>query len=264
MNKLDSVMTVKIDAFEGPFDLLFHLIEKNKLDIYDIPISLITDQYLDFINKMNVMDLDATSEFLVMASTLLHIKSRMLLPVDDGGEEDAQDPRNELVVSMLEYKRYKDFTASLREKAAYWADACYRPAGLDYAPANAADENERLYLNISQPTLYDMDGNRLLSVYRNLLKLDRMRHEQVEGKVNKIIGREHITLALKIKEIAGYLAHKRRFLFQKIFNPANTPRLGVIVAFTAVLELSQQNLLSLRQKRLFGGLLVSRRESKAS
>ena len=253
--------TVKIDAFEGPFDLLFHLIEKNKIDIYDIPISLITDQYLDYIERMQVMDLEVASEFLVMASTLLHIKSRMLLPAPPGddGTDEAADPRDELVVSMLEYRKYKEFTKSLRDNQSYWGDAYYRPAG-----ATEPDGDIKAHLGAEQLTLFDMDRNRLLTVYRGLLESNRRRHENIDGKINKIIEREQITLSLKIKEIISYLSIKPRFLFQKLFNPAKVSKLNIITAFIALLELTQQNRLNLRQKKLFGALLVSRKERKAS
>jgi segregation and condensation protein A len=98
---------VKLEVFEGPLDLLLHLIEKNKIDIYDIPIALITEQYMDYLKEMEKQDLDNMSEFLVMAATLLKIKSRMLLPQEETDEEEPEDPRQELVERLLEYKKYR-------------------------------------------------------------------------------------------------------------------------------------------------------------
>ncbi|MCL2059888.1 MAG: segregation/condensation protein A [Oscillospiraceae bacterium] len=251
--------TIKIDAFEGPFDLLFHLIEKNKFDIYDIPISLIADQYLDYVVSMQKMDLDVAGDFLVMASTLMHIKSRLLLPAPGGGDGDEEDadPRDELVVSILEYRKYKEFSASLRDKAAYWGGAKYREADL-YGPGGESGVSFP-----EQQTLFDMDRGRLLMVYRNLVDARRRRHENVEAKVGKIVERDHVTLANKIKDILDYLTRKPRFLFQKLYNPATMPKLDIIVGFNALLELSQQSRVALRQRKLFGGLFVSRRERKA-
>ena len=296
--------TIKIDAFEGPFDLLFHLIEKNKVDIYDIPISLIADQYLDYVAAMHEMDLDIASEFLVMAATLMHIKSRMLLPVmREEGDGEEEDPRNELVISILEYRKYKEFSASLRDNAAYWGEARYRAAGIDEAEAAYGADGARLAdgtggtvgtggsgiaadaalaptgnmgigsdaapggnmrIAADQFSFFDMDRNRLLSVYRDLLEARRRRHENVTAKVGRSIEREQVTMSEKIKEILNYLARKPRFLFQKLFNASALSKLDVIVGFNALLELSQQNLITLRQKRQFGGLLVSRRERKRS
>jgi segregation and condensation protein A len=107
---------IKIEVFEGPFALLCHLIEKNKIDIYDIPISVIADQYMDYLFSMTELNLDIASEFLVMASTLLRIKSRLLLPVSSEAGEEQGDPRDELVISVLEYKKYKDIAQSLKNR----------------------------------------------------------------------------------------------------------------------------------------------------
>ena len=108
---------VKLEAFEGPLDLLLHLIEKNKVDIYDIPIVSITEQYMDYIAGMKKRDLDVASEFLVMAATLLEIKSRMLLPVEPEEEGEEEDPRAELVQQLLEYKMYKRMSMELKDRA---------------------------------------------------------------------------------------------------------------------------------------------------
>lgn len=106
---------VKLEAFEGPLDLLLHLIEKNKIDIYDIPIAEITDQYLSYVQAMKETDLDVMSEFLVMAATLLRIKSKMLLPVEESLPEEEQDPRLELVERLLEYKLYQHMAYELKD-----------------------------------------------------------------------------------------------------------------------------------------------------
>ena len=110
-----SAIDVKLNVFEGPLDLLLHLIEKNKVNIYDIPIVTITEQYLEYVNNMEEEDLDVMSEFLVMAATLIKIKSRMLLPKDEETEEDEEDPREELVRRLLEYKMYKYAAGELKD-----------------------------------------------------------------------------------------------------------------------------------------------------
>ncbi|HCE78715.1 MAG TPA: segregation/condensation protein A, partial [Lachnospiraceae bacterium] len=106
---------VKLQAFEGPLDLLLHLIEKNKIDIYDIPIAEITDQYLEYVRQMDHEDLDTTSEFMLMAATLIDIKCRMLLPREVNEEGEEEDPRDELVRQLLEYKEYKLLSMKLRD-----------------------------------------------------------------------------------------------------------------------------------------------------
>ena len=111
---------VKLQVFEGPLDLLLHLIDKNKVDIYDIPIAQITDQYMEYVNALKVRDLDTVSEFLVMAATLLDIKSRMLLPAETDEEGVEEDPRQELVARLLEYKMYKEMSYTLAERRKKW------------------------------------------------------------------------------------------------------------------------------------------------
>ena len=118
---------IKIENFEGPFDLLFHLIEKNKMNIYDIPINDITDQYMDYLYGMKELDMEVASEFLLMAATLLHIKSKLLLPSKKDKEEEAEvDPREELILKLIEYKKYKEFAESLRKREAQWEGAVYK------------------------------------------------------------------------------------------------------------------------------------------
>ncbi|MBO7515489.1 MAG: segregation/condensation protein A, partial [Lachnospiraceae bacterium] len=109
-------LSFKLEVFEGPLDLLLHLIEKNKVSIYDIPIVLITDQYLDYVSKMETQNLDIVSEFMVMAATLIDIKSRMLLPPEEDENGEEIDPREELVARLVEYKMYKTLSAQLKEQ----------------------------------------------------------------------------------------------------------------------------------------------------
>ena len=121
-------ISYKLDNFEGPLDLLLHLIEKNKVSIYDIPIVLITEQYLEYVNQMDHEDLDVVSDFLVMAATLLRIKSKMLLPVEKAdAEETGEDPRMELVNRLLEYKTYKYIAQELKDRAFLAAQTLYKP-----------------------------------------------------------------------------------------------------------------------------------------
>ena len=125
---LSDACIIKLNNFEGPFDLLFHLIEKNKVDIYDIPISEITDQYLDYLFAMQKMDLNVASEFLLMAANLLHIKSRMLLPKVKGETEQGEekDPRDELAEKLVEYKKYKELSLCLKKLGEEWSKAYYK------------------------------------------------------------------------------------------------------------------------------------------
>ena len=134
---------VKLEVFEGPLDLLLHLIEKNKIDIYDIPIALITEQYMDYLKEMEKQDLDNMSEFLVMAATLLKIKSRMLLPQEETDEEEPEDPRQELVERLLEYKMYKYMSFELRDRQLDADKMMFKKSTL---PPEVADFKEEINL----------------------------------------------------------------------------------------------------------------------
>jgi segregation and condensation protein A len=124
---LTHACTIKLEKFEGPFDLLFYLIEKNQIDIYDIPIAEITDQYLDYLTSMQELDLEIASEFLVVAATLLHIKSRMLLPKStQKPAEEESDPREELILKLVEYKKYKEFAKTLKDRELKWQRVHYK------------------------------------------------------------------------------------------------------------------------------------------
>ena len=245
---------VKTTVFEGPFDLLYHLIEKNKIDIYDIPISLITDQYLDYIFDMQQINLDITSEFLVMASTLLHIKSRLLLPrpASEGQEGDEGDPRDELVISIIEYKRNKDFSADLRAQHDYWSKACYRSPDL---------YNELAVAKFNEVTL-ELDPEKLFAVYRDLLLTNRSKMDQIDQKVEKIMERETVPLHLKVREILNHLKKIPGFFFHQIYDDRHASRMEIATAFFALLELTKQNRVRLKQEKTFGELYISRSDGK--
>ena len=256
---------VRLDAFEGPFDLLFHLIEKNKIDIYDIPISVVADQYMDHIFSMQEMDLEVAGSFLVMASTLLHIKSRLMLPAPAADGDGERDPREELVVSIIEYKKYKDFTSTLRAAARRWALAFYRPAKL-WDAAAALDEAGRRGFSAAASAaaadVADIDPDRLAQTYRALAEANRRKMAADVGeRVGKIVERDRAPVSHKIRLIIGWLARRRGFLFQKAFQGRRRGgRHDTAAAFMAVLELSRQHRLRIRQKKLFGGIFVSRME----
>jgi segregation and condensation protein A len=190
--------TIKIENFEGPFDLLFHLIEKNKIDIYDIPIALITEQYIDYIESMQEMDLEVTSEFLVMAATLLHIKSRMLLPkkVVSENEEESVDPRDELVARLLEYKKYKEFAGELKEREKVYELIYYKlPEVIEVENKNT----QLVGLNIDD----------LVSAFKNMLDKTEKEEKHKQKAFSQILVRDKVSVAKKIREISKVLRNKR-------------------------------------------------------
>ena len=189
---------LKLQVFEGPMDLLMHLIEKNKIDIYDIPIVTITDQYLEYVRQMEHSDMNVTSEFLVMAATLLDIKSRMLLPREEDEEGEEEDPRDELVRRLLEYKMYKFMSEELREKS--------RHAGLSYFREQDLPEEVRSYvppLNYEE-LIGDRTAQSLRNVFADVMKRRKSRVDPIRSGFGKI-HREVISVADKTLYIRAYL-----------------------------------------------------------
>ncbi len=226
---------VKLPAFEGPLDLLLHLIREDKIDIYDIPIALITHRYLQYIELMKELNLEIAGEFLVMASTLIHIKSRMLLPADEEAvPEGEDDPRLELVQRLLEYQAFKEASLSLKEREETWRDYFWRQpdeGGL------SEDEKE------TELPLFDLNLFDLIGALQTIL--DRVPAEAIE------ISREKLTVKDKIALIVERLEHEDTVSFEALFTHDST-RTEVIVTFIALLEVIRLGLARAYQDKEFG------------
>ncbi len=232
---------VKLDIFEGPLELLLHLIKKEEVNIQDIPIVKITDQYLEYLNLMRVLNLGVAGEFLVMAATLMHIKSRMLLPPEQRqvNEEEDEDPRGLLVRQLLEYEKFKDAASLLDKKEGEASELFYAP-GED--AAGFSDGQEPVF----DVSLFD-----LLGAFSSLLK--KPQEEFVE------IVQEKITVAEKIEAILGLVRLEKNVNFSKIFLDAAS-RIEMIVTFLALLELVRLKKLAARQTGRFGEVFISLNE----
>ncbi len=241
---LTRACTIKIDKFEGPFDLLFHLIEKNKIDIYDIPINEITDQYMDYLYSMQEMDLEIASEFLVMAATLLHIKSKMLLPDPKEKQEEEPDPREELVTRLVEYRKYKDFSKVLKEREEEWQKIYYKLP--EVVEIKREDE------------ILELSPEKLKTVYEELItrNIEKINRRAVE--MDKIIQHEKVTLRSKIKEITRILLKKTFFIFSEIFSLKKRPRIEVVTGFLAILEMAKLKKVRIEQKAFNSEIFVYR------
>ena len=222
-------ISFKINAFEGPLDLLLHLIDKNKVDIYDIPISMITDQYLEYLSQMDKYDAEVTSEFLVMAATLLDIKAKMLLPkeVDENGNEE--DPRAELVEKLLEYKMYKYMSYELKDKELIASKSMYKHATI---PDEVKEYEAPIDLD---EFIGDLTLLRLKTIFDDVVKRS---NEKVNAEALRYgrIQRESISVEDKIKQIREFVKEHESFSFRKLIESEVT-RLNIIVSFLAVLEL---------------------------
>jgi segregation and condensation protein A len=241
---LTKACTIKIQNFEGPFDLLFHLIEKNQVDIYDIPINEITDQYMDYLFQMQELDLEVASEFLVLASTLLHIKSKLLLPNTKESKENEIDPREELVLKLIQYKKYKQFAQMLKQKEVEWDKVFYKsPEEIDVKKQDepielSYEEIKRMYVNI---------------IERNERKMNKN-----TGKMTHILQQEKVSLKSKIREVIRTLLNKAYFRFSELFSLRNKSKLEVITGFMAVLELAKIKKVTITQQSPFSEILVYR------
>lgn len=241
-------LEVKLQVFEGPLDLLLHLIEKNKVDIYDIPIVEITEQYLDYVSKMPKDDLDLASEFLVMAATLIDIKSKMLLPkeIDENGEEI--DPRAELVEKLIEYKMYKYAAVELRDMQVYAGKSMYKEPTVpeevrQYEPPVDLDN-----------LLSDVDLTKLNEIFQMVLKRQVDKIDPVRSKFGKI-EMEEVSLPEKIEFVSTTIKKRKKCSFKQLLEQS-TSKVEVIVSFLAVLELIKVGEIEVRQEETFGDIYI--------
>lgn len=236
-------ISYKLEKFEGPLDLLLHLIEKNKVDIYDIPIVEITRQYLDYVSHMDREDLNVVSEFLVMAATLLDIKSKMLLPVEVNEEGEEEDPRAELVARLLEYKRYKMMAQEL-------ADLEENAQGLLFKPPTVPREVAKYEPPVDLDNLLDgLTLARLQRIFESVMKRQQDKVDPIRSSFG-VIRKEPVSLETKILNVMGYARQHRRFSFRQMLE-RQSDKLEVVVTFLAVLELMKIGKIRLTQEHIF-------------
>ena len=239
---------VKLDAFEGPLDLLLHLIRKHEIDIYDIPIALITEQYLGYIGLMQEMDLDLAGEFLVMAATLIHIKSRTLLPRPDPSQEDAEDeedPREALVRRLLEHQKYKAAAGLLHDRETLRGAQFGRPDASVAGAAGDAYEPE-----------FEVDLFSLLAAFRGVL-------ERASRKPPMVLPPDQISMEDRIDQLLARLSETEACGFEDLFTDGDGSRSFMIVTFLALLEMIRLKLIRVFQSVGFGAIRVYKRARPA-
>ncbi|MCH4193034.1 MAG: segregation/condensation protein A [Butyrivibrio sp.] len=244
-------LEVKLQVFEGPLDLLLHLIDKNKVDIYDIPIVTITQQYMDYIRQMQHDDMDVTSEFLVMAATLIDIKCRMLLPkeVNEDGEEE--DPRAELVEKLLEYKMYKYMSYELRDRQVN-ADLYF------YREKNIPEEIEGYEAPIDYGTLIGENNLSMLNgIFQGLLRRQEDRVDPVRSKFGKI-EKEEVDMDLKTEYVRDYIKVHKRFSFRQLLEKQHS-KSEIVVTFLVILEEMKLGEIEIEQQETFGDIVITSR-----
>lgn len=245
-------LEVKLQAFEGPLDLLLHLIEKNKVDIYDIPIVEITQQYMDTIRQMESEDLNVMSEFLVMAATLLDIKCRMLLPgeTDEDGEEE--DPRDELVRRLLEYKAYKYMSYELKDMQMDAGKAFYREPSLpeEVLSYRAPVDYDEL--------LGDTSLVKLQEIFRSCLRRQEQKVDPVRSRFGRI-EKDEVNIERKAKQVTDYIRTHERMNFRELLEKGGS-RMEVIVTFLVVLELMKTGMVCVEQESIESDIIITTRE----
>lgn len=242
-------LPVKIENFEGPLDLLLHLIDINKFNIFDIPIVEITEQYLEYVRNMKTKDLNVMSEFLVMAATLLEIKAKMLLPteVDEEGEEI--DPRQELVRKLLEYKMYKYMSYELKDRMQDAAKAMYKEPTI---PEEVESYIEPVDL---EKLIGDLTLKKLNDIFQSVMKRQNDKIDPVRSKFGRI-EKEEVSLEEKLDFVECYAKEHGTFSFQKLLEGQKS-KMQVVVTFLAILELMKNGKIVIKQEGTFADIIVT-------
>lgn len=236
-------ISIKLSSFEGPLDLLLHLIEKNKVDIYDIPIAEITDQYMEFLSEAAEEDLGIMSEFLVMAATLLDIKCRMLLPRPETEEAEEEDPRAELVKKLLEYKTYKYMSYELKDRMDEAEGVFFRDPSI---PGEVLAYREPVE---PEELLKGLTLEKLNKVFQGLMRRQNDRVDPIRSRFGRI-EKEPVSVSDRMLYLKEYAVTHRSFSFRSLLEGEKT-RTGVIVSFLCILELIKMGHLWAEQDQLF-------------
>ena len=235
---------IKIENFEGPLDLLCHLIEKNKMDIYDINLNEITDQYIQYLNQMEEMNLEIASEFIVMASTLLYLKSKNLLPKKEEEEEELTE--EELIRRIIEYKKFKEISKTLKQNYIETGNRYYK-------------EQENIKLP-KQKLEKEYDNKIIPKKYKELIERNSVKLNQNVKNIEKIAIVENYTVASKVKEMFKVLIKQKRFIFNKLFSLKQHNKQEIVTAFSGLLEMSRRKKVETTQEELFGDITVEKRK----
>ncbi len=242
-------LEVHLEAFDGPLDLLLHLIEKNKVDIYDIPISLITAQYMEYLDAAVDADMDVMSEFLVMAATLLDIKCKMLLPREVNSEGEEEDPRSELVEQLLEYKIYKYMSLELKDMGMDAGRSLFKESSL---PDEIKDMEVPVDYDVLLKGICLKDLER---IFKETLKRQEDRRDPVRSKFGKI-EKEEVSLEERTQELLLYSKTRESFSFKRLLRKYKG-KLQLVVTFLAVLELIRSENWKAVQKKDGGDIVIS-------
>ena len=249
MSEVLTQPNIHIREFEGPLDLLYSLIVKNDIDIFDIPIAEITEMYIGYLNQMKSLDMEIASEFIVMAATLIHIKSRIMLPskadLASGSEED---PREELVISLLRYRRCKMLAKELKSRNELYRDCVLR------LPATAKEMN----ISIIYPP-QEFVPEEFEKAVENVCKRNEIRFADISTKITHILKRDKLSVKERMKSVWLKITGKGKLFFHELFDGKKADRTDKIVSFLAVLELLRNNRIDVTQKKPFDVILIEQK-----
>ena len=242
-------LEVKLQVFEGPLDLLLHLIDKNKVDIYDIPIVEITRQYLEYIRQMETQDMNVMSEFLVMAATLLEIKCKMLLPkeVNEDGEEE--DPRAELVQKLLEYKMYKYMSYELKDRQIGAEKILYK------GPTLPKEVDEFTYPVDYEELIGDLNLSKLQEIFKSIVRKQEDKVDPIRSTFGRI-EKDEVNMDEKMDFVLEYARERKNFSFRSLLEGQHS-KMEVIVTFLVILELMKIGHINIEQEELFDDIVIS-------
>lgn len=246
-------LEVKLQVFEGPLDLLLHLIEKNKIDIYDIPIVEITEQYLDYIRQMQRSDMNVMSEFLVMAATLIDIKCKMLLPKEVNEEGEEEDPRAELVQKLLEYKMYKYMSYELKDRQVDAQRVLFKVPTL---PKEV--EEYRQPVDYEQ-LIGDINLSKLHEVFKSIVKKQGDKIDPIRSTFGKI-EKDEVDMDAKMLYVEEFVRNQRRCSFQRLFE-GQVSKMEMIVTFLVILELMKVGKIHIEQEHIFDDIIITANEA---
>lgn len=234
---------IKLENFEGPLDLLCHLVDKNKMDIDKVNISQITDQYIEYLNAMEELNLEIASEFIVMLSTLVYLKSKHLLPKE--GEDEEELTEEELIKRIIEYKRYKEIIKLFREKYNTYSKRIFK------LPEKIELPNRKLERKYEKEDIAES--------YRLLVERNENKKNKNAINMEKIAILETVTVASKVKDIFRELVKKHKFIFGALCTSKKYTKLETVTAFSGMLELSRRNKITTEQNKNFGDIIVSKK-----
>ncbi len=240
---------VKLEVFEGPLDLLLHLIDKNKVDIYDIPIVEITNQYMEYIQAMEQRDLNIMSEFLLMAATLLDIKCRMLLPAEVNEDGEEEDPRAELVEQLLQYKMYKYMSYELKDRQ-------MDGERLMFKVPTVPDEVKEYEAPVDLDALLDgVTLARLNSIFKEIMKRQVDKIDPVRSNFGKI-EKEEVTVEDKMEYLSKYITSHKKFSFRDLLKKQKS-KTQLVVTFLAILEMMKMGTIWVEQENTFDDIMIT-------